>query len=143
MDCRTTSAHKFRTRLRFKQYDAILTKEQSVPTKIMSSYFHDYKLAIETNKNRCSDRNVDYEIKRLKATEQKLGCKFIRTDPDKEDLDIFKAINEIFRHIKQSTKKSPINEISTRLLWFEFRSDKVIKSKAIKFIVKKILPDYK
>ena len=116
MDCRTTSAHKFRTRLRFKQYDAILTKEQSVPTKIKSSYFHDYKLAIETNKNRRSDRNVDYEIKRLKATEQKLGCKVIRTDPDKEDLDIFKAINEIFRYIKQSTKKSPINEISTRLL---------------------------
>ena len=27
MDCRTTSAHKFRTRLGFKQYDVILTKE--------------------------------------------------------------------------------------------------------------------
>ena len=66
MDCRTTSAHKFRTRLGFKQYGVILTKEQSVLTKIMSSfegenmqtqynvlsyridlYFHDYKLAIE------------------------------------------------------------------------------------------------
>ena len=35
MDCRTTSAHKFRTRLGFKQYDDILTKEQSVLTKIM------------------------------------------------------------------------------------------------------------
>ena len=38
MDCRTTSAHKFRTRLGFKQYDVILTKEQSVLIKIMSSY---------------------------------------------------------------------------------------------------------
>ena len=28
MDCRTTSAHKFRTRLAFKQYHVILTKEQ-------------------------------------------------------------------------------------------------------------------
>ena len=27
MDCRTTSAHKFRTRLGLKQYDLILTKE--------------------------------------------------------------------------------------------------------------------
>ena len=63
MDCRTT-AHKFRTRLGFKQYDVILTKHQSVLTKIMSSFegenmqaqykvlsyridlcFHDYKLA--------------------------------------------------------------------------------------------------
>ena len=38
MDCRATSAHKFRRRLGFKQYDVILTKEQSVLTKIMSSF---------------------------------------------------------------------------------------------------------
>ena len=36
MDCRTTSAHKFRTILGLKQYDVILTKEQSVITKLMS-----------------------------------------------------------------------------------------------------------
>ena len=36
MDCRKTSAHNFRTRLGFKQYDVILTKEQSALTKIMS-----------------------------------------------------------------------------------------------------------
>ena len=38
MDCRTTAAHNFRTRLRFKQYNIILTKEQSVLIKIMSSF---------------------------------------------------------------------------------------------------------
>ena len=38
MDCRTTSVHIFRTRSGFKQYDVILTKEQSVLTKIMSSF---------------------------------------------------------------------------------------------------------
>ena len=32
MDYRTTSAHNFRTRLEFKQYDVFLTKEQSVLT---------------------------------------------------------------------------------------------------------------
>ena len=74
---------------------------------------------------------------------QELGCKFIRVDPDKEDLDIFRAINEIFRHIKQSTKKTLINKISTRLLRLEFKSDNITKSKAINFIAKKILPDYK
>ena len=66
MDCRTTSAHKFRTRLGLKQFDVVLTKEQSVLTKIMSSfegenmqtqynvlsyridlYFHDRKVAKE------------------------------------------------------------------------------------------------
>ena len=38
MDCRITSAYKFRARLGFKQQDAILTKEQSMLTKIMSSF---------------------------------------------------------------------------------------------------------
>ena len=37
MDCRTTAAHKFRTKLGFREY-VILTKEQSVLTKIMSSF---------------------------------------------------------------------------------------------------------
>ena len=29
MDCRTTTAHQFRIRIGFKQYDVILTREQS------------------------------------------------------------------------------------------------------------------
>ena len=47
------------------------------------------------------------------------------------------AINEIFRHIKQSTKKTLINKLSTILLGLEFKSDNITKLKAIKFIVKK------
>ena len=74
----------------------------------------------------------------------------IRIDPDKEDFDICKTINGIFRHIKQpsnqltklSTKKSMINKISIRLLELEFKSENMLKSKAIKHIVKKSLPDY-
>ena len=38
MDCRKTSAHKFRTKLGFKQYDFTLTKAESVLTKAMSSF---------------------------------------------------------------------------------------------------------
>ena len=135
MACRTTSGHKFIARLGFKRYNVILTKEQSLLTKIMSSfeggnmqtqynvlsygidlYFHDYTLAIEIDENGHSDRNIDYEIKRQKVIEQELGCKFIRIDPDKEDLRIFRAINDIFRNIKQSTKnfnKQSLNEIIT------------------------------
>ena len=82
MDFGTTLAHKFRTRLEIKQHDVILLKEQSVVTKIMSSfegenmqtqynvlsyridlYFHDYKLAIEIDENGHSG-GIDYEIKR-------------------------------------------------------------------------------
>ena len=67
MDCRTISAHRFKTNLGLNQYDIIFTKEQSVLTNIISLFegenmqakydncghradlcFHDYKLAIET-----------------------------------------------------------------------------------------------
>ena len=63
-------------------------------------YFYDYKLALGIDKNGNSDRNIDWEIKRQKAIEQELGCNVIIIDPDKEDFDIFRAINEIFRQIK-------------------------------------------
>ena len=72
-------------------------------------YFHDYELELEIDENGHSDRNIENEIKIQKAIEQELGCMFIRIDPDKEDFDIFRTINEIFRHIKQSTKKTLIN----------------------------------
>ena len=37
MDCKTISAHKFRTKLRLKKYD-FLTKEQPVLIRIISSF---------------------------------------------------------------------------------------------------------
>ena len=83
------------------------------------------------------------ETKRQKAIEQELGCKFIRVYPDKEDFDIFWANNEIFRHIKQPVRKTLINKILRRLLPLEFKSDNIPILKAIKFMVEKILPDYK
>ena len=130
MDCSTTSAHKFRTRLRIRQYDVILTKKQSVLTKIMSLFegekmqtkynvlsyridlhFHDYKLAIEIDEKEHSNKILTAKSKE-KAIEQELDCKFIRIDSEKEDFDLFKTINEIFRYIKLSTKKTLINKIS-------------------------------
>ena len=68
-------------------------------------HFHDFKLAIKIDENGHRNRNIDYEIKRQKAIEQELGCEFIRIDPGKEGLDIFKAINKIFRHIKQPSNQ--------------------------------------
>ena len=83
-------------------------------------YFHDYNLAIEIDENRHKNRNIDYKIKRQKAIEEGLGCKFIRIDPDKEDFDIFRTINKKFCHMKQSTKEIIIKKISTILLRLEF-----------------------
>ena len=49
----------------------------------------------------------------------------------KNDFEIFKAINEIFRYIRQSsnqmTKKNLTNNISTKLLKLEFKSDRIKK----------------
>ena len=78
-----------------------------------------------------------------KAIEQEIGCKFIRTYTDKENFDILRAINEIFRHIKQLTKTTLINIISRRILGLEFKSKAMKFIKSMKFIVKKILSDYK
>ena len=49
--------------------------------------------------------NIGYEIKRQKAIEQELGCEFTRIDPDKEEFDISKAVNEIFRQIEKSSNQ--------------------------------------
>ena len=70
------------------------------------------------DENGHSNRNFGYGIRRQKALEQKICCKFARTEPDKEDFDIFKAING---HIKQLTKKNPnrynFNEIIRIRVW--------------------------
>ena len=68
---------------------------------------------------------------------------FIRINPDEENFNIFKELNEIHRHIKKSSKKSLIDDLSKRLLELEFTSNHSIKSKCLKWVVKKILPDYK
>ena len=97
-------------------------------------------MTISLQQNGHSERNIDYEIKRQKPIEQKLRCKIVGNDPE---FDIFRAINEIFGHIKQSTEKTLISKISTRLLRLELKSDNETKSKAIKLIIKIIFPDYK
>ena len=59
---------------------------------------------------------------------------FIKIGPDKEVFEMFEAINEIFRNIKQSpneltkqTTKSMIDKISMQLIELEFKSDNMIK----------------
>ena len=91
-----------------------------------------------------NDRNINYEIQRQKALENELNCVFIRINPDEKDFNIFKEINKIHRHIiestKKQTKKSLIDDLSKRLLELEFKSNHSIKSKCLKWIVKKLFP---
>ena len=83
MDCGTTPAVNFKTKLRFNQYDPIMTHKQSILSKIMTlfaaeeiilqhnvlgyridGYFLKYKLPIEVDEQGHNDRNIDYEIER-------------------------------------------------------------------------------
>ena len=68
--------------------------------------FCDYKLAIEVDENECNNINIDYEIKTQKSIGKEVGFTYIKIGPNKYDFDTFKAINEIFRHIKQKFNQS-------------------------------------
>ena len=162
MDCRTDESCTLKRNIGFKLHDVINTKEQTVINSIKDAfegedmqtqysvlgyridlYFHKHKLAIEVDELGHADRNLDNEIERQKALERELNCVFIRINPDEKDFNILKAINEIYRHIKKSSKKSLIDKISKRLLELEFKSNHSIKSKCLKWVVKNILPNYK
>ena len=58
-------------------------------------YFHDYILAIEVDEF----NHFDYEIKKQKVTEKELDCKFARNNHGENDFNIFKAVDNIHRHI--------------------------------------------
>ena len=146
-----------------------MTKEQSVLQLVMDTfeeenmqtqysvldykidlYFHDYRLAIEVDEKGHEDRNIDYEIQRQKALAKELGCEFIRINPDKENFNIFKAINEIHRHIKESikrstkesTQKSVINDIRLGLAELSLGFEKNTKTvnKFLKRAFKHVVP---
>ena len=63
---------------------------------------------------------------------------FIRINPNEESFNIFKAINEIYRHIKKSTKNFLIDKILKRLLELGFKLYHSIITKALKSVVSKV-----
>ena len=112
-------------------------------------YFPDYKIAIDNDEFNHIDRDPECEAKRRMEIEEEHDCTFIRFNTtDAPNFKINKAINEIYRHIKQSikkqteesTKKSKIDVLSRELLEFKFKQHNAMKSKCLKWIVKNILP---
>ena len=75
-------------------------KEQyTVDGYIIDLYFPIHKLAIECDEFGHKDRDIGYEVTRQKYIETKLGCTFIRYNPDAKDFDIFIVINSIMKYI--------------------------------------------
>ena len=124
MDCRIDESCNFLKKLGVRIHDVINTKEQTVISAIKDAfegesmqtqysvldyridlYFHEYELAIEIDELGHNDRNINDEIQRQQALEGELNCVFIRINPDAIDLNIFKEITKIHRHINQLTKQ--------------------------------------
>ena len=77
------------------------------------------------------------------------GITIIRTNPDAADFDMNRLINQIYKHIeltkkqakkqtKKQSKKSLTDDLPKRLLEIEFKSNYLIKSKHLKWVVKNI-----
>ena len=112
--------------------------------------FKKHILVVEIEEKRRVDRDPDFERKRQKELE-KLDYHLIRINPDKpgfDDYEEFARVSaSIAESIKNQTEKSTklllIDDLSKRFLELEFKSDHSIKSKCLKFVVEKILPNYK
>ena len=76
----------------------------SVLSYTIELYFQEYKLALEVDELGHKNRNIDYEIQREKTIEKELSCVFIRINPDEENFNLLKAINDIHRHGKKQLK---------------------------------------
>ena len=115
-------------------------------------YIHEYKLTIEVDELGHCTRDLKSEIERLKRIEEELGSKFIIIDPSRENVDIvdeFSIIKDYLlkstnkatkKKTRKETKKETIDEISDRLLNLEFKSNNSIKTKLLRWVVKKMLP---
>ena len=148
----------FRTILGFKEHDIMKVTEKTTLDSIKNAFegeniqthyrFLGYEIDIYfLRKYNHEDRDIGCEIERQKGLEKEIGCQFIRINPDKKNFNVFKAINEILRHIKESNKrsaeeltKSLVDELSNKLLRLEFKSDNSIKRKCLKYVVNKLLP---
>ena len=148
MDCRTPTAIKFRTELKFNQHDLIMTKEQSVLTKIMrvfeceeillqhsalsyriDLYFPRHRLEIQVDEKGHKSRNEYKEVEGENAIKEHLHCKFIRIKTDDNGFNMYVEIGKIYKHINKSSKKSLTDKISKKLSELKF-----------KYVVKKVLP---
>ena len=122
---RTDKTNEIRKKLGCKVIDLFNTNEQSLIRVIKDLfegdnmqtqhdvlgyktdlYFLDYKITIEDDEFNHIDRDPEYEAKRQIEIEEEFDCIFIRFNTtDAPNFKINEAINEIYRHIKQSIKK--------------------------------------
>ena len=79
------------------------------------------KLVVEIYEKDHNDRDSDNERRSQKDLE-KLGCYFIRINPDKPNFDEYEEFGRVQKYIEKSTKKSLIDDLSKRLLDSQVKS---------------------
>ena len=103
-------------------------------------YFSQHKLEVENHEKGQKERDGHKEQERENTINKHLGFKFVRINLDEKDYDIFTEISKIHDHIETSSKKSLIDKISKAKLEFEFKSNHLIKSRGLKYVICKIFP---
>ena len=112
------------------------------------------KLEIEVDELCHFDRGEITENRRQKELEEYLGCTFIRIHPNEKDFSAYDGLGKIqtfidtlkdeeLKKLKDKIKKlkkdkeSIIEKISKSLLQLKFKEDNSIRTKCLKWIVKK------
>ena len=143
----TLKATEFKLGLGFRQYDIVLSKEQSVIMAITKSfpgvkmiqqcsllnykidlYLPNHRLTIEIDEKNHVDRDEEKEEKREKEIKQSLNFVFIRINSDSKKFTTHSEFGKFYSHIneinkkitEESTKTSFINNLSKGLLEMEF-----------------------
>lgn len=94
----------------FQNYNC--TQQYFVPKEDKNGYFidlyiqgEDKNIAVEVDENGHNSYDSEFEIEREKYIKEKLGCDFIRFNPDDKSFNIGKVINKIM-----NTKSKKVNQ---------------------------------
>ena len=117
--------------------------------KRLDVYLPKYKLGKEFDEYDHKYTDPNYEQNKQLIIEGH-GTTVVRTNPEASN-SINRLINQIYMHIVRGTKKQTDkstknllnHNLSKRLLELEFKSDQSIKSKCLKWIIKKYYLQYK
>ena len=82
----------------------IIFTQYCIENKRLDAYFSNHKLGIEVDEYNHEGRNSNYEKSRQLMIENH-GITNIRTNLDAADFDINRLINQIYKHIIESTTK--------------------------------------
>ena len=164
-----TQAAIFKGKFGVNQHDKVLREQKSLGLKLKKFFpnediiekyfalhyrndftFKKHMLVVKIDEKGHVDRDPDYERKGQKELE-KLDYQLIKINPDKIDFNDYEEFGRVSAYIAESIKKQTeksikkllLDDLSKKLLELEFKSNHSIKLKCLKWIAKKLLPDYK